>query len=71
MHAMLSVVGFYEKLGFKYAGERPPVEYFVNRKTYIRYSQRLYEKELLAGAQPEDFYTIRNLGSKKFLLQLP
>lgn len=61
----------YEKLGFKYAGERPPVEYFVNRKTYIRYSQRLYEKELLAGAQPEDFYTIRNLGSKKFLLQLP
>lgn len=61
----------YEKLGFKYAGERPPVEYFVNRETYIRYSQRLYEKELLAGAQPEDFYTIRNLGSKKFLLQLP
>lgn len=61
----------YEKLGFKYAGERPPVEYFVNRKTYIRYSQRLYEKELLSGAQPEDFYTIRNLGSKKFLLQLP
>lgn len=60
----------YEKLGFKYAGERAPVEYFVNRKTYIRYPQRLYEKELLAGAHPEDFYTIRNMGSKKFLLQL-
>ncbi len=60
----------YEKLGFKYAGERPPVEYFVHRETFIRYSQRLYEKELLAGAQPQDFYHISNLGSKKFLLQL-
>lgn len=62
--------GVYEKLGFKYAGERPPVEYFVHKKSFIRYSHRLYEKELQAGAPPEDFYTIRNLGSKKFLLQL-
>ena len=60
----------YEKLGFKYAGERSPVEYFVHKVTFTRYPQRLYEKELLAGASPEDFYTIRNLGSKKFLLQL-
>ena len=60
----------YEKLGFKYAGERSPVEYFVHKVTFARYPQRLYEKELLAGASPEDFYTIRNLGSKKFLLQL-
>lgn len=60
----------YEKLGFKYAGERSPVEYFVHKHTFIRYPQRLYEKELLAGASSEDFYTIRNLGSKKFLLQL-
>ncbi len=60
----------YEKLGFKYAGERSPVEYFVHKGSFARYPQRLYEKELLAGASPEDFYTIRNLGSKKFLLQL-
>ena len=60
----------YEKLGFKYAGSRPPVKYFVNRHTYTRLSERLYEKELLAGALPSDFYTIENLGSRKFLLQL-
>jgi hypothetical protein len=60
----------YEKLGFKYAGSRPPVKYFVNRHTYTRLSERPYEKELLAGALPSDFYTIENLGSRKFLLQL-
>lgn len=60
----------YEKLGFKYAADRPPVEYFVHKKTFVRYSQRLYEKQLQAGALPEEFYSIRNLGSKKFLLQL-
>ena len=60
----------YEKLGFKFAGERPPVEYHVHRQTFQRFSQRLYEKELLAGALPEDFYVIHNLGSRKFLLQL-
>ena len=60
----------YEKLGFKFAGERPPVEYHVNKQTYQRFSERLYEKELLAGALPEDFYVINNMGSRKFLLQL-
>ena len=60
----------YEKLGFKYAGNRAPVEYHVHKQTFARYQQRLYEKELLAGALPDDFYTIRNLGSKKFLLQI-
>lgn len=60
----------YMKLGFKYAGERPPVEYHVNKKNYIRYQQRLYEKELEQGADPNDFYTIRNMGSKKFLMQI-
>ena len=60
----------YTKLGFQYAGERPPVEYHVNKKSYIRYQQRLYEKELAQGASPDDFYTIHNLGSKKFLLQI-
>ena len=60
----------YEKLGFKYAGERPPVEYHVHKQTFQRYSQRLYEKQLQSGALPGDFYVIRNLGSKKFLLQL-
>ena len=62
--------GVYEKLGFKYAGSRPQVKYFVNRHTYVRLSERLYEKELLSGALPSDFYTIENLGSRKFLLQL-
>ncbi len=60
----------YEKLGFKFAGERPPVEYHVHKKTYTRYQERLYEKELQQGALPDDFYTIKNLGSKKFLLQI-
>lgn len=59
----------YLKLGFSYAGERPPVEYFVHKGTYRRFPQRLYEKELQKGALPSDFYTIRNFGSKKFLLQ--
>ena len=60
----------YTKLGFSYAGERPPVEYYVHRQTYARFPQRLYEKELQNGALPSDFYTIQNLGSKKFLLQI-
>ena len=60
----------YTKLGFKYAGERPPIEYHVNKNNYIRYQQRLYEKELAQGASPDEFYTIHNLGSKKFLLQI-
>ncbi|MBQ5827237.1 MAG: hypothetical protein IIW47_00400, partial [Bacteroidales bacterium] len=60
----------YTKLGFSYAGERPPVEYHVHKKTYQRFNQRLYEKELQNGALPSDFYTIQNLGSKKFLLQI-
>ena len=60
----------YTKLGFLYAGERPPVEYYVHRQTYTRFPQRLYEKELQNGALPNDFYSIQNLGSKKFLLQI-
>ena len=60
----------YLKLGFKYAGSRPPVQYFVNRHNYARLSERLYEKELQNGALPSDFYTTSNLGSRKFLLQL-
>jgi hypothetical protein len=60
----------YTKLGFSYAGERPPVEYHVHKKTYQRFNHRLYEKELQNGALPSDFYTIQNLGSKKFLLQI-
>ena len=60
----------YTKLGFSYAGERPPVEYYVHRQTYTRFPQRLYEKELQNGALPSDFYTIQNLGSKKFRLQI-
>ena len=60
----------YLKLGFRYAGERPSVEYHVNKKNYTRYPQRLYEKELQQGALPNEFYTIKNLGSKKFLMQI-
>ena len=60
----------YLKLGFKYAGSRPPVQYYVKRHTYARLSERLYEKELQNGALPSDFYTVQNLGSRKFLLQM-
>ena len=60
----------YLKLGFKYAGSRPPVQYYVNRQTFARLSERLYEKELQNGALPSDFYTVQNLGSRKFLLQM-
>ena len=30
----------------------------------------LYEKELQNGALPDEFYTIQNQGSRKFLLQI-
>lgn len=60
----------YTKLGFQFAGERPPVEYHVHKKTFVRYQQRLYEKELQNGALPDEFYTIYNQGSRKFLLQI-
>ncbi len=60
----------YEKLGFKFAGVREPVEYHVHKTNFTRLSQRLYEKELEQGALPDEFYTIRNMGSKKFLLQI-
>lgn len=60
----------YTKLGFQFAGERPPVEYHVHKKTFVRYQQRLYEKELQNGALPDEFYTVCNQGSKKFLLQI-
>lgn len=60
----------YTKLGFQFAGERPPVEYHVHKKTFVRYQQRLYEKELQNGALPDDFYIISNQGSRKFLLQI-
>lgn len=59
----------YLKLGFSYAGEREPVQYFVNKKDFSRLSLRLYEKAIQEGASPDDFYTIYNKGSKKFLLQ--
>lgn len=60
----------YLKLGFRYAGERPPVEYHIHKQNYTRFQQRLYEKELQQGALPREFYTIKNLGSKKFLMQI-
>lgn len=60
----------YTKLGFQFAGERPPVEYHVHRTTFARLSQRLYEKELQNGALPDEFYTIQNQGSRKFLMQI-
>lgn len=60
----------YTKLGFSYAGEREPVIHYVNKENYTRLSQRLYEKALQEGALPDDFYTIYNMGSKKFLLQI-
>lgn len=60
----------YLKLGFSYAGEREPVQYFVHKRNYTRLSQRLYDKALQEGAHPDDFYTIYNKGSKKFLMQI-
>ena len=61
----------YLKLGFKYAGDREPVVLYVHKKTYIRYSQKEYEKLLLSGVGEDEFYKIKNKGSRKFLLQLP
>lgn len=61
----------YLKLGFKYAGERGAVEHFVNKKSFIRYSVKEYSALLGKGASENDFYKIKNKGSRKFLLQLP
>lgn len=61
----------YLKLGFKYASDREPVEHFVNKKSYERYSLKEYALLLQNGACETDFYKIKNKGSRKFLLQLP
>lgn len=72
----------YEKLGFVPAGERPPVEYYVEKETYRRFSGRKLrayynlsqtEKIPATGMLPRSFlnrfYTISNRGSRKFLLR--
>lgn len=83
----------YEKLGFSPAGEREAVEYFVNRATYERLSERkllkYYYNEIfrsesshIAGKQKKiesaamlpqsflnNFYKIKNKGSRKFLIR--
>lgn len=72
----------YEKLGFVPAGERSPVEYYVEQETYRRFSARKLrayynlsqtEKIPATGMLPRSFldrfYTISNRGSRKFLLR--
>ena len=72
----------YEKLGFAPAGERPPVEYYVEKATFRRFSARKLlefyncsqtKKIPAAGMLPrsflENFYKISNRGSRKFLLR--
>lgn len=72
----------YEKLGFVPSGERPPVEYYVEKETYRRFSARKLrayynlsqtEKIAATGMLPRSFldrfYIISNRGSRKFLLR--
>lgn len=61
----------YLKLGFKYASEREPVDHYVNKQSFVRYSVKEYVALLEKGAKENDFYKIKNKGSRKFLLQLP
>lgn len=68
----------YKTLGFTQVGERAPVEFFVNKTTFERLSQRKLQKILPADIQEtafwniasQDYYTIENKGSRKFLLQI-
>lgn len=72
----------YEKLGFMPAGERPPVEYYIEKGTYRRFSARklrtyynLFQTKKIpaTGILPrsflDKFYAISNRGSRKFLLR--
>lgn len=69
----------YEKLGFTFVGEREPVAYFVNRVTYERLSERKLVQNVKKIEQAtipiqsfsDYFYKIKNMGSRKFLIQLP
>ncbi len=62
----------YIKLGFFKAGERSPVKFFVNKKTFERISQKklLQDKAYRnISFNPDDYVEIQNLGSIKYLLQ--
>lgn len=68
----------YFKLGFKEAGERESVVFYVNPVTFRRYSLRQMQSEALKEdttlqefAARHEYVRICNMGSKKFLLQLP
>ncbi len=74
----------YKRLGFAPAGERSPVEYYVDKESYERLSLRklseMYNSlpgvEKIAARQippqsfMERFYRIANMGSRKFLLHI-
>ena len=67
----------YSSLGFGRVSERMAVEYYVNRESFERVSERkLLKKEpslkdsLVLGNLPPGYFKIRNRGSAKYLLQL-
>lgn len=67
----------YSSLGFGRVSERMAVEYYVNRESFERVSERkLLKKEpslkdsLVLGNLPPGYLKIRNRGSAKYLLQL-
>jgi hypothetical protein len=63
-----STGGAYTQLGFVQIGERAPVKYMVDSRSYQRYSVRKYS---LLDADSSDYYEIYNRGSKKFLYICP
>ena len=67
----------YSSLGFGRVSERVAVEYYVDRESFERVSERkLLKKEpslkdsLILGNLPPGYFKIRNRGSAKYLLQL-
>lgn len=61
----------YKRLGFTEVEGRAPIRFFVDKRTFERFSEhqirKMYEAgELMTGR----FYEIQNKGSKKFLLQI-
>jgi hypothetical protein len=62
----------YLRLGFKKAGEKPPMRFYVDRTTFSRISEKKVsaDKRFRGETFPKEKYAlISNLGSAKYLKQ--
>lgn len=62
--------GVYRKLGFREAGEKSPIRYYVDKTDWQRLSARQVSVLMKSGKfREEDYFPISNMGSRKFILQ--